>query len=144
MDQLLHAPLHVLRVGKHRVLRLVLDAVPQDHVLPAGGGRPADREQQPPVERDLQVAQDLPAQDAVRQEAGAGEAHREEGPTRVGMFLVLDAGSDATGGEIELLDLDQSHIRLWRTYLYVIWIVFWPSWPGRLLGMTIQDMVPGG
>lgn len=97
MDQLLHAPLHVLRIGKHRVLRLVLDAVPQDHVLPTGGGRPADRKQQPPVERDLQVAQDLPPQDAVRQEARPGEADREEGPARVGMFLVLDAGSNATG-----------------------------------------------
>lgn len=100
MDQLLHTALHVLRIRKHRVLRLVLDAVPQHNVLPAGGCRSADREEQPPIERYLEVAQNLTPQDPVRQETRPGETDREEGPPRVGMLLALDAGGD-TGMGVE-------------------------------------------
>lgn len=61
MNQLRHRALQVRLIGKHGELRLVIDTVPDDNVLFAGRLRATDREEQPPIEGDLQKPQHLRA-----------------------------------------------------------------------------------
>lgn len=77
--------------GRRAELGLVVDAVPGDDVLAAGGDRSADREYQSPLEGDLQESQDAPAQLVVRQVADAREADRVVRLARVGMLGALDS-----------------------------------------------------
>lgn len=53
MNELGHGALQVRLIGEHWELRFVIDTIPYDHILFAGGLRPPDREQQLTVERDL-------------------------------------------------------------------------------------------
>lgn len=79
----------------------MLDARPHHHILDAGRHRATDREEQAAPERDVQIVQDLGAEQRVRQVAAARKADRKEGGARVGMVRSLYSGGDTAkhGGE---------------------------------------------
>lgn len=65
VHQLLHGPLQVGGVWEHIKLCLVVHAIPDHHILPAGGDRATYGEQQAAIEGDLQEAQDLASQRTI-------------------------------------------------------------------------------
>jgi len=95
VHQLLHGPLQIGGIRKHIELRLVIHTVPDNHILASGGHRSSDREQQPTVKGDLEEAQHLSPQRAIRQIADPWESHGEEGTTRMRMFFRLQARCNA-------------------------------------------------
>uniref|UniRef100_A0A182TQI3 Uncharacterized protein n=1 Tax=Anopheles melas TaxID=34690 RepID=A0A182TQI3_9DIPT len=126
VHQLLQAPVQVQRIRIHRYLRLVLDARPHHHILDAGRHRATDREEQAAPERDVQIVQDLGAEQRVRQVAAARKADGKEGGARVGMAAVRRCFSSSR--------LRQSRC-IWCLHRASATFTFWP--PGRSSSMHI-------
>lgn len=95
MHQLLHCALQIGGIRKHIELCLVIDTIPDDNILASRRHRASNREEQTPIEGDLEKAQHLATQRAVRQVANARKTYSKEGSTWMRMFGGLQARGNA-------------------------------------------------
>lgn len=95
MHQLLHGALQIGGIWEHIELCLVIDTIPNDHILTPSGHRTSNREQQTTIECDFEKTQHFATQRTVGQIANARKSNGKESASRMRMLSGLQARSNA-------------------------------------------------
>lgn len=98
----------------------MMDFVPGDNVFAASGHRPADREDQPTLKRDLQQSQHPTTETVIRQVTYSRKTDGIIGLAGIGVFVGLNPRRNAERIDVKLRSIRN---RLYRHSLFLSVIV---------------------